>query len=422
MVRIKESLYAAIDVGTTKVCTLVARVQPSTGTLEVVALGHAVSQGMKKGMVVSTEELQESVKLSVAEAQDMLGRPLPAASVGVTGHHFTSLNAGASAARNGEARKAISQQEVDRVVLSTMPAEMGQRQVVHIIPRAYQVNGEDGVRSAVGLSGDRIAVESHVVLGDLAPLENVARVVRLAGAKVKGLVAEHLASSEAVLTAEEREMGVVLADIGGGTTDMAIFKDGALWHTAVIPVGGYQFTTDISLGLEISFGAAEEAKLSHGTVLTERMDPERTVEVRTGTGPNDKTKKVQRLTLCTLLHDRAVELVRLIMHTARQAGLDRMPPAGLVITGGTANLAGLVELAQDYAGCPVRRGHPSPALGLPQEMEDSSFATSVGLLLWSINNRHPRPITNKVVFSVPVAQRLKNWFSRLRLGRQRMAA
>lgn len=415
----KESLYAAIDVGTTKVCTLAARVEASSGSLEVLALGHAASQGMKKGMVVSAEELEESVQHSVAEARNMLGRPLPPALVGVTGNHFTSLNAGASHSRKSGDGQVITQQEMDRVIQSTFPVELGYRQVVHVIPRSYEVNGVRGVRNPVGLSGEHVSVESHVVVGDTAPLENVARVVRAAGVKIRGLVAEHLASSEAVLTAEEREMGVLLVDIGGGTTDMAIFRDGAVWNTAVLPVGGSQFTTDLSLGLGIAFSAAEEAKVWYGSALVDEVDPREMLEVRTGQQP--ATKSIQRLDLSTLLHDRAVELVRLIMHKAREAGLDRMPPAGMVITGGTANLQGLVELAQEYAACPVRRGYPSRSLQLPPELEDSSFATVVGLLLWGIQNRHPQPFTNNVVLSVSVAQRLKHWLSRFRPSRPRVA-
>ena len=271
----------------------------------------------------------------------------------------------------------------------------------------------------MGLSGDQLSVEAHVIVGDAPPLQSVVRVVRSAGAKVKGLVIEHLASSEAVITAEEREMGVVLVDVGGGTTDIAIFKDGAVWHTAVLPVGGYQFTTDIAVALGIPFAAAEAAKVRYGGALPDGVDSREMVDVQTS--HEATTKPVQRLALHTLLHDRAVELIHLIMLTACQAGLDRMPPAGLVFTGGTANLPGLVELAAGYVDCPVRHGSPSEALGLPAELADSSFATSVGLLLWGIRNQRPMPLSNTITLSEPVAQRLTRWLSRFGVSHPREA-
>ena len=410
MARTKESLYCAVDVGTTKVGTLVGRVSPA-GTVEVVALGHVSSSGMKKGMVVSPDELAESVRRSADEARRMLGRRLPPAYVGITGSYLTCLNASASLPVARKRRSVVSQRDVDRLLNATSDKAVDRRHLIHVIPRSYTVDGLNEVHNPVGLSGQQLSSESHVVIGDPAPMENLARVVRSAGVTVKGLVIEHLASSEAVLSADERQTGVVLVDVGGGTSDIAIFKDGAIWHTAALPVGGWQYTNDLSLALGVTLAAAEQAKLRYGSAIVDGVGPNDTLDIPIGEGST--TKSVQSTSFYGVLHDRSVDLVRLILHKVKEAGLDRMPPAGMVITGGTSNLPGLLEVAAEYTSCAVRQGSPSHALGLPQELEDAAFATTVGLLLWGIRRRHPKPFTGGAVsVSVPAMQRLREWLSR----------
>ncbi len=404
----KEMLYTAVDVGTTKVCTLVAKVS-SEGEMQVVALGHAASEGMKKGMVINPDELKTAVQDSVDDARSMLGGPLPPAFVGVTGNHLRTMNTAISVTRKAKAGSTISQRDVDRLLESSRPDPGGRRQVVHVIPRGYRVDGLQGVRSPVGLSGRRLAVESHVVLGDTASLANVARVVHSAGVPVRGLVMEHMASSEAVLTIDDREAGVVLADIGGGTSDIAIYKDGVLHHTASVPVAGQQFTSDVSIGLGVPLSVAEEVKLRYGSALTDRVGPKELIEVQLEDA--SESKRFSQLWLNTLLRDRAIELVKLIMHVVRALGWSRMPQAGLVLTGGSANLRGLAEVAQEYASCPVRLGVPSQALGLPEELTETSFATGVGLLLWGTRHQRASAISPRVSLSPPVLQRLRGWVS-----------
>ncbi len=419
MSRTKESLYCAVDVGTTKVGTLVGRVSHA-GTVEVVALGHARSTGMKKGMVVSPDELAESVRRSVDEARLMLGRRLPPAYVGITGSFLTCINASVSVPVARKRRSVVSQRDVDRLLSSTSDQAADRRRLVHVIPRSYTVDGLNEVNNPVGLSGQHLSSESHVVIGDLAPMENLARVVRSAGVTVKGLIIEHLASSEAVLSADERDTGVVLVDVGGGTSDIAIFKDGAIWHTAALPVGGWQFTHDLSRGLGITLAAAEQTKLRYGSSIVDGIGPNDTMEIPIGEG--SVTKTVPSLTFYALLHDRSVDLVRLILHKVKEAGLDRMPPAGMVITGGTSNLPGLLEVAEEYASCPVRQGSPSQALGLPTELEDAAFATTVGLLLWGIRRGDPKPFNGGAPsLSAPAMRRLRGWLSRFTFKRPKEA-
>lgn len=405
-----ETTYAAIDVGTTKIATLVAKVS-TAGTMEIIALGHATSEGMRKGMVVNPAELTDSVRRSVQEAEAMLGAPLPAAHVGITGGHLTCINAAASLPTNakGEA-KTFSQADVDRLLASTVEQSDHRRRVVHVVPRSYQVDGLRGVRNPIGMNGEKLAAESHVVVGDVATMENLERVVRAADVKVHGLVIEHLASAEAVLTTDEREAGVVLVDIGGGTSDIAIYRDGSAWYTAAIPVAGHHFTNDLAIGLGLPPTVAERIKLLHGSALLNHVGPRDAIEVESGLGAH--TRPISQQTLNQLLHDRAVELVRMVLQKVSQSGLSKVPPGGIVLTGGCANLPGLAEITADYGKCAVRVGSPSTTLGLPPELEHSSFATAVGLLLWAIQHRHPGAVAESVTLNANVVSRLRGWFSR----------
>jgi cell division protein FtsA len=411
MASANETTYAAIDIGTTKIATLVAKVS-STGTMEIVALGHATSEGMRKGMVVSPAELTESVRQSVQEARAMLGADLPPVHIGITGGHLTCINAAASLPGKGKGgAKAFSQDDVDRLLSSTVEQSDHRRRIVHVVPRSYQVDGLRGVRNPIGMNGERLAAESHVVVGDAATMENLEQVARSAGVKVHGLVIEHLASAEAVLTADEREAGAVLVDIGGGTSDIAIYRDGAVWYTAAIPVAGHHFTNDLAIGLGLPPTVAEETKLRYGSALLGQAGPHDVIEVESGLG--EHTRPISQQTLNQLLHDRAVELVRMVLHKVSQSGLTKVPPGGIVLTGGCANLPGLAEIAADYGKCAVRIGAPSATLGLPSELEHSSFSTAVGLLLWAIQHRHPGAVAESVTLDANVLHRLKGWFSRL---------
>ena len=410
MAKSRDTLYCAVDVGTTKIGTLVGRVTPD-GTVEIVAMGNVTSAGMKKGIVVNPEEMTDSIRRSAQQAQIMLGGRLPPAYVGITGSYLTCLNSSVSMPVSRKKGSVVSQKDIDRLLHSTTVKTHQENRLVHVIPRTYTVDGLNEVRNPLGLSGEQLRSESHVVMGDPAPIENLAKVVQAAGVNIRGLVIEHLASSEAVLTADERETGVVLVDIGGGTSDIAIFRNGTIWHTAALAVGGWQFTNDLSQGLGITLGAAEKAKLLYGSIMMNDPDAKATMEVPNGRG--DQTKTVQSLVFYSVLHDRTVDLISLIVRTVKESGLDRMPPGGLVLTGGTSNLPGMVEVAADYAACQTRRGSPSQALGLPKELEDAAFATTVGLLLWGIRRGHLKCFTGQAIsVSVPAMQRLRQWVSK----------
>ena len=411
MRRVKEQTYAAIDIGTTKVATVVAKVAP-TGSIEVLAFGRSVSDGMRKGLVVSPDELSDSVRRSVEEATAMLGRPLPSAHVGITGGHLTCINAAATISREpGKAARAFSQADVDELLMTTPPATGPRQRVVHVVPRTFRVDGLSGVRNPIGMSGVKLSAESHVVLGDPAPMENLARVARGAGVKLAGIVLEHLASAEAVLNADEREIGTVLVDIGGGTSDIAVYKDGSASYTAAIPVAGHHFTNDLAIGLGLPPTVAETLKIEHGSAIVDGVDHKEVVEVFSGLG--EHTRPIAQVTVNQLLRDRAAELARLVLHKVGASGLTQVPPGGIVLTGGCANLAGLAEVVADYGKCPVRIASPSSALGLPEELEHASYSTVVGLLLWAVQHRHAGATVFDVTVAEPAMARLRGWLSRL---------
>ncbi len=379
------NLYMSIDVGTTKVCSLVAQITPA-GEMEIVGTGVARSHGMRKGLVVDLESMQDAIRDSMAQASSTLSQDLPGACVGVTGGHIFSVHTtGVLNGLNGDARKVISRREMDLAVKQSHPKVTPTQELLHVIPQSYTVDNLQGVRNPSGLKGHQLTVDSHSVVGEVASLENVVRAVEGSGLAVRSMVLEPLASAEAVLSAEEREMGVVLVDIGGGTSDVAIFRNGVMSHTAVIPVGGHQFTNDLVVAYGIPYESAEAAKLEHGHGLPDEVGPEEMVELE---GYEDEAPRlVRRRDLCRLLNDRASELLRLVLLNVRQSGLEVMPPAGVVFTGGGANLPGWEEMTREIVPGPVRIAAPRDILGLPDELKSPTYSTSIGILLWGIH--HP---------------------------------
>ena len=382
---LNANLYMAIDVGTTKVCTLIAQVAPNA-ELEIVGTGVEPSQGMHKGLVVDLADMQQAVQGSIARASHTLGRELPGACIGVTGNHIFSANSSGTLDNlNGDDQRAITRAEMDSVIKQSYPKVAPEQELLHVIPTQYTVDALNGVRNPVGLKGHRLTVESHAVVGEAASLDNVVRAVEVAGLKVKSMVLEPLASAEAVLSAEEKEIGVVLVDIGGGTSDVAIFSNGVMTHCAVLPVGGYQFTNDLVISLGVPYDSAEAAKLQYGHALPEVIDSDETVELA-GYG-DESPLVVRRRDLCQTLNDRGTELLRLILLKVRDGGLISIPPAGIVFTGGAANLPGWADLTREEIPGPVRIAAPKDILGLPQELKSPTYSTSVGILLWGIH--HP---------------------------------
>ncbi|MBI2836508.1 MAG: cell division protein FtsA [Chloroflexi bacterium] len=366
----------AIDVGTTKVCTTVAEVE-NGNVVRVVGVGLTPSTGMHKGLVVSVEDAKQSIRESVRKAEHVSGRKIDSAYIGVTGRHIASLNrrGAISIARHD---RLVKLDDLKRVLqhARSLKVPTGQK-LLHVIPRSYAVDGSGPVHNPVGLRGAKLHVETHVITAAAASMRNIARCIESLGIGIEELVLEPLASSEAVLTEQERQKGVVLADIGGGTTDVAIFRDGSIWHTAIIPVAGYQLTRDVAIGLGLPFNAAEDLKKTQGGVMPVAEEPPQPAWRR-----NDGARNASNPELNRVLRARVEEILRLITLELPQTDQEALIPGGLVLTGGSANLAGLDVMAREMLRMPVRIGSPVAVPGISESLQDPAYATNVGLLLW----------------------------------------
>jgi cell division protein FtsA len=355
------------------------------GELKVLGTGLVPSQGVLKGRVEDTEEVRAAVRSSLAEAKRYIGgHVISGAYVSVTGSHITCLNTKDVLSNPGDPGS-ITPHQLQELVRSTLPEIGPTQEILHVIPIGYEVDGLGGVRNPQGLHASQVKVESHVVLGDAVTLKNTVRVVEACNISVKSLVLQSVASAEAALTGDEREMGVVLADIGGGTCNIAIFRQGSPWYTAVIPVGGDQLTRDLSVAMQVPFYLAEELKVKWGHAMPESIKADEEVIVPSFQGQGRRV--VRRRILCEPLRVRLVEMLALIVQRVRQAGLRQMPPGGLVLTGGCAAMPGLRELAQKTLGDPVRIAYPLGIAGLPPQLKKPAFSTSVGVLLWGIKHQ-----------------------------------
>ena len=377
----KRAKIAAIDVGTTKVCTVMADIDRNDG-LRIVGVGVVPSLGLQKGLVVNVNEARESIRASVRAAEQVAGYKLESAYVGITGRHITSVNNRGviSITRNDTL---VRPEDLQRVLQVTRNVKVpSDQKLLHVIPRTYIVDGQQGVKNPVGMHGFRLDLEAHIITAAITSVQNLTKCIRGVGIEIEDLVLEPLASAEAVLTEEEKEKGVVLADIGGGTTDIAVFKDNTIYHTAILPVAGYQITRDISIGLGLSFELAEEMKKKYGNVnpsLKDKDEPDRTL---TTDGHN-----ISYSDLSEIIRVRVEELLSLIVLELPRTDYAKLTPAGLVLTGGTANLPGIAELGSELTRLPVRVGIPINLYGVSDALLDPAYATSVGLLLWKRRNQ-----------------------------------
>lgn len=372
----KNKTIAAIDVGTTKVCTIIAEINDG-GAMRVVGVGIAPSSGLHKGLVVNIHEARESIRESVRKAEQASNYKIESAYVGVTGRHVASMNnRGVVAITRND--RVVRSDDLKRVLASAQSVKVpSDRKLLHVIPRTYAVDGQSGVRNPVGMHGFRLDVETHVITAAVTSIQNLIKCIRSIGIDVEDLVLEPLASSEAVLTEDEKQVGVILADIGGGTTDVAVFKDGSIWHTSILPVAGYQLTRDISIGLGLPFDVAEEMKKRYGSVMP--------VYESRGEGTaaiSQDGHGVSYQDLCDIVRARVEEIMKLILLELPNSEYEELVPAGLVFTGGSSNLSGIAALGRDILKLPVRVGAPTNIYGITDTLNDPAYATSVGLLLW----------------------------------------
>jgi len=377
----KRDTLTAIDVGTTKVCTVVANVDESN--IRVIGVGVTPTTGLHKGLVVNINDARESIRASVREAERTCGHKVESAYVGVTGRHVSSLNSRAVVAITRGDRM-VRSDDLKRVVTSARGIKLSpDRKLLHVIPRGYVVDGQSGVKNPVGMHGFRLDVETHIITAAVTSVQNLIKCVRGIGIDIDELVLEPLASSEAVLTEDERQVGILLADIGGGTTDIAIFREGSIWHTAVLPVAGYQITRDIAIGLGLPFDVAEEMKKKYGSVAP-------VYETKTGKGSDNLTTNghgVSHRDLCDIIRARVEEILRLIVLEMPNSEYEKLVPDGIVLTGGSSNLTGIEALGRNTLQLPVRVGIPSNIYGIADTLHDPAYATAVGLLLWGAKHK-----------------------------------
>ncbi len=372
----KRIPLVSIDVGTTKVCTTIADAIDG-GVLRVAGVGITPSRGLHKGLVVNINDARDSIRESVRKAEQASGYKVETAYVGVTGRHVTSLNnRGVVAITRND--RLVRPDDLRRVLASTQSVKVpNDRKLLHVIPRGYTVDGQTGIKNPVGMHGFRLDVETHVITAAVASVQNLVKCIRGIGVDIEDLILEPLASSEAVLTPDEKEVGIILADIGGGTTDIAVFKDGSIWHTAIIPVAGYQLTRDIAIGLGLPFDIAEEMKKRYGSVM-----PVYESKLDATTKISEDGHGVSYQDLCDIIRARVEEILRLILLEMPRSEYETLVPAGLVLTGGSSNLSGIDALGRDILQLPVRVGIPTNVYGITDTLHDPAHATSVGLLLW----------------------------------------
>ncbi|HIM79436.1 MAG TPA: cell division protein FtsA [Dehalococcoidia bacterium] len=383
----KETFYTAVDIGSNKVCSIVARVG-AEGDLKILGTGMVTSQGMQKGRIDNIDEVKVAVKSSLEEAQRYIGRGvISGVYAGVSGSHISCLNT-KDMMENPSADEDIGPQHLDQLIRSSFPKVDPSQEILHMIPIGYEVDGMEAVRNPAGLHAKHINVESHVVMGDAATLRNTVKAIEASRVSVRSLVVESLASAESTLTGDEKEMGAVLVDIGGGTIDLMIYRQGNPWYSAVIPVGGNQLTRDLAVAMRIPYFLAEDIKLKWGNALPELVRADEEVVVPSFQGQPRRIAK--RKDLCEPLHARTVEMLKQILLRVRQSGLRQLPTAGLVITGGCAELPGIRELALKTLGGSVRLAYPQGIAGLPTQLQKASTSTAVGLLLWGIKHQGER--------------------------------
>jgi cell division protein FtsA len=381
-------LVVGIDVGTNKICTIVGEVRDND--VFVVGVGIEPSQGMKKGVVNDIQSLSSAISASVHKAEKSSGYHIERAFVSVAGNHIASMNSRGVTGINGT--RGVTYDDIDKAMEAARAIAIPHnREVLHIVPRSYSLDGQDRVRSPIGMHGFRLEVEAHIITAASTSVANLEQAVETAQVYVDRFILNPLASGDVILTPEEREMGVVVVDIGGGTTDLAIFIEGTVWHTAVIPVGGDHVTNDITYVMQIPFLDAEAVKLKHGHSLPRDVDALETFMVQPF-GEGYPTEK-RRTDLAMVIEARVEEMFMMVHREIKRSGYDGLLRAGAVITGGGAQLPGLKTIASEQLGLPVRIGKPERLTGIADTLKNPAYSTSVGLLRLGLEMDAAAPVT-----------------------------
>ena len=401
-----KHLIVGLDIGTSKVVALVGEIKEDD-EIEVIGIGTHPSRGLKKGVVVNIESTVQSIQRAVEEAELMAGCEIHGVFAGIAGSHISSLNShGIVAIKDREVTSVDVERVIDAARAVAIPAD---QKILHILPQEYIIDKQEGIHQPVGMSGVRLEAKVHMVTGAVSAAQNIIKCVRRCGLEVEDLILEQLASSYSVLSDDEKELGVCLVDIGGGTTDIAVFTDGAIRHTSVIPIAGDQVTNDIAVALRTPTQHAEEIKLKYGCALTQLAAPEESIEVPSiGERP---PRRLSRQTLAEVIEPRYEELLMLIQAELRRSGFENLVAGGIVLTGGSAKIEGLVELAEEIFHMPVRLGYPQYVSGMAEVVSNPIHSTGVGLLLFGHREQtaglreHPSQGGVRGVWA-----RMKSWF------------
>ncbi|MFQ5961312.1 MAG: cell division protein FtsA [Candidatus Methylomirabilales bacterium] len=405
----ESNVIVGLDIGTTKICAIIAE-QMEDGTLDIIGIGTSPSKGLRKGVVINIDVTVDSIKRTLEEAELMAGVDVHSAFVGIAGGHIKGINSRGVIAVSGKSRE-ITQKDVDRVIDAAKAVALPvDREVIHVLPQEYIVDGQDGIKEPLGMTGVRLEAEVHIVTGAVTSAQNIIKCCNRAGLEVQDIVLQQLASSLSTLTSDEKELGVVLVDIGGGTSDIAVFVDAGIWHTAVLAVGGDHVSNDLAIGLRTPVHEAEEIKKKYGCAVHSLIELDENIEVG-GVGGR-RPRIISRHMVCEIVRPRLEEIFSLVDREVRRAGFGEAVVAGTVVTGGSSILPGVPELAEEMLKVPVRRGIPSGVAGLVDVVASPIYATGVGLVQYGAQNRHQRKfrrVTEGALFS-RVTERMREWF------------
>ncbi len=407
----QEELIVGLDIGTTKICAVVGEV--GADGVNIVGVGTYPSIGLRKGVVVDIESTVDSIRKAVEEAELMAGCEISEVYAGIAGGHISSFNShGVIAIKNQE----VTEQEIERVLDAAQAFAIPfDREIIHIVPQEYIIDDQDGIQNPLGMSGVRLEVKVHIVMGAVSSAQNIVKCCNRAGLNVANIVLESIASSEAVLGREELQLGVALIDFGGGTTDLAIFSDNSIRHTAVLAIGGNNLTHDIALGLRTPMEQAERIKRRYGCALASMIDRNETIEVPSVAGR--KPRVLSREILGEILEPRVEEIFALINREILKSGYAELLASGLVVTGGSSLLPGIPELAEQVMDMPVRLGIPTSIGGLVDVVSNPMYATGVGLVLYGYKNRDKRKHfsknDNRNIWQ-KVISAMKRWFKEIK--------
>ena len=407
-----SSIVVGLDIGTTKICAIIAEVNGNRA-VDIIGIGTSPSKGLRKGVVVNIDVTVESIRRAIAEAELMAGVKAGAAFVGIAGGHIKGINSRGVIAISGKDHE-VTPQDVERVVDAAKAVALPvDREVIHILPQEFLIDGQGGIKEPVGMSGVRLEAEVHIVTGAVTSAQNIIKCANRAGLEVQDIVLQQLASSEATLAQDEKDLGVVLVDIGGGTSDIAVFVEGSIYHTAVLSLGGDHVTNDIAIGLRTPAHEAEAIKKKYGCALASLVKQDETIEVPSVGGRRPRI--LSRQTLCEIIQPRIEEIFGLVEREIHRAGYGSQVAGGVVVTGGSSIMEGVPELAEQIFDLPVRRGLPAGVGGLTDVVASPIYATGVGLVLYGGEHRHQRrfnKVTDRNIFDRVVA-RMREWFDEL---------